>query len=271
MNTYNSISLTRFAATIAEIIGIEKPEHAEEPIDWVVSLFRDYCRGNYDRVLIHNPDAVAMWLFNKYPEMFEPVLKHTMLSLPLRTVMPSYTPVCFASMYTGAPPEVHGLQVRGEKPVVKIDTLFDSLLRNGKKVAIVAWEGCSMAKIFLGRDIDLFLYTSDADVEEKTHELIKEDRHDVICVYTYAYDKTDHKFGPEAPESMAALKSQADIFDRFVTSIKSCWKEYNTLVSFSTDHGVHLIDNPERPGAHGSDSPLDLNILHHLGAFNARK
>ena len=54
------------------------------------------------------------------------------LTLPLQTVMPSVTPVCFATMYTGAQPEVHGIQSY-TKPVVKTDSVFDVLIRNGKK------------------------------------------------------------------------------------------------------------------------------------------
>lgn len=273
MSKYNSIPLTRVAATIAEIIDVERPQHAEAPIDWVSTLFREYCRESYDRVLMHNADAVAMWLFNKYPEMFKPVLQHTMLSLPLLTAFPSYTPVCFATMYTGASPEVHGLQIKAYKPVVKIDTLFDSLIRSKKRIAIVAEATSSMANIFLERDIDYYIYPKGMEkkVEEKAHNLIEEDKHDFICVYTYEYDKVDHQFGPEAPESLRALKNEIDIFDRLATSVKMNWKNHNTLISFAPDHGVHYQpENLEKPGGHGTDSPLDMNIIHYLGVINKK-
>lgn len=271
MSEYNSIPLTKLAATIADAIGIERPAQSDTPIDWVNLLLREYCKDSYDRVLMHNADAVGMWLLNKYPEMFEPVLKHTMLSLPLLTAYPSYTPVCFATMYTGASPETHGLQKRGYKPVVKIDTLFDSLIRSKKRVAILGVTTSSMVNIFRDRDIDFYIYPNEmeAKVEEKAHELIKEDKHDFICVYTYEYDKTDHQFGPEAPESLSALKGQIDIFDRLVVSIRENWKDRNTLISFAPDHGVHLsLETPERPGAHGTDNPLDMNIIHYIGVVS---
>lgn len=71
--------------------------------------------------------------------------------------MPSVTPVSFGTMYTGAMPEVHGIRCYS-KPVIKIDSLFDSLRRSGKRVALVAVVNSSMAKIFEERDIDYYLY-----------------------------------------------------------------------------------------------------------------
>ena len=49
-------------------------------------------------------------------------------------------------MYTGAQPEVHGIR-KYEKPVIRIDTLWDALVRAGKKAAIVADNKCSMGKL----------------------------------------------------------------------------------------------------------------------------
>ena len=109
MQKYNKISLTRFAATVANLFGIAKPVAADEPIDWVCGMMQDLCPEGFDRILIHNPDAIGMFLFEKYPEMFEPVLKHTQLTVPFLSPMPPVTPVCFATMYTGAAPAVHGI------------------------------------------------------------------------------------------------------------------------------------------------------------------
>ncbi|NLB41411.1 MAG: hypothetical protein GX815_03990 [Clostridiales bacterium] len=67
--------------------------------------------------------------------------------------MPSVTPVCFDTLYTGAQPEVHGIQ-KYEKLVIKIDSLFDALIRQGKKPVIIVETNCSMSKIFLERDMD---------------------------------------------------------------------------------------------------------------------
>ena len=140
MEAYNKFSLTHYAATVCKLMGIEAPACADEPLDWACDILSDLCKEGFDRVLIHNPDAVGMWLYQAYPDAFEPVLKHTQLTVPFKTVMPSVTPVCFGTMYTGAEPAVHGIQSY-TKPVIKIDTFFDAVLRAGKKVAILATHG----------------------------------------------------------------------------------------------------------------------------------
>ena len=48
--------------------------------------------------------------------------------MPMLSVMPSVTPVCFASMYTGVMPDVHGIKFY-TKPVLKIETFFDVLIK----------------------------------------------------------------------------------------------------------------------------------------------
>lgn len=273
MNAYNKISLTRYTATVCRLMGIEPPACAGPPIDWACDLLSDLCKDGFDRVLIHNPDAVGMWLAQAYPDAFEPVLKHTHLTIPFRSPMPSVTPVCFGTMYTGAEPAVHGIQAY-TKPIIRIETFFDAVLKAGKKVAIVATENCSMGKIFLERDIAFYYVSKEGEALEKAQQLIAEDAYDVICVYTFLYDTHDHKYGPEDPISLNSLYRQGQIFDALVASVKRNWKQHNTLVAFSPDHGVHEVvpygselnskGNPIR-GNHGSDRPQDLNILHYFG------
>ena len=272
MKVYNSNSLTRFCATVCKAIGIEAPACAEPGIDWVSEALTDLCKEGFDRVLIHNPDAVGQWLYEKYPDAFAPVLKHTNITIPFRSPMPSVTPVCFGTMYTGAAPAVHGIQ-KYEKPIIQIDTFFDALARAGKKVAIVSTPSASMSNIFLEKGVDIYNFDTEAEIVAKAQELILEDKYDVLCVYTYMYDTLDHKCGPEAKESLNALYEQGIFFDTLVSCVKRNWKQHNTLISFSPDHGVHevtdgsagLFRGVPKLGTHGSDSPLDLNILHYLG------
>jgi len=273
MKTYNSNSLTRFCATICKAIGIDSPACAEPAIDWVSEALGDLCKEGFDRVLIHNPDAVGQFLYEKYPDAFEPVLKHTHITVPFKTVMPSVTPVCFGTMYTGAMPAVHGIQ-KYEKPIIQIDTFFDALIRAGKKVAIVSTQNASMSKIFLEKGVDLYKFDTEPEIVAKAQELIIEDKYDVLCIYTYTYDSLDHRYGPEARESLNALYNQGIFFDTLVSCVKRNWKQHNTLISFSPDHGAHeVIDGSAglhkcgepKKGTHGTDLPQDLNILHYLG------
>lgn len=259
----NSFSLTGVAAALAESIGVEAPAQSEPANKQLTTLVKQGVPGGkVDRILMYNPDAVAMWIYQKYTDLFSDAVQHASLALPLRTVMPSVTPVCFGTMYTGAYPETHGIR-KYEKPVIKIDTLFDSLIRAGKTCAIIADTNCSIGKIFLERDMDYFLFETIAEINEKAAELIRQDKYDFIAVYNGNYDSTMHKTGPESAESIAQLKDNVASFDRLVRMVKECWKSHNTLYAFAMDHGCHEIDGS--CGAHGLDMPEDLNILHLYG------
>ena len=176
-----------------------------------------------------------------------------------RTVMPSVTPVCFGTMYTGAQPQVHGIQAY-VKPVITIDTIFDAFIRNGKKAAIVSTTGDSMSKIFLEWDMDYFIYDTLEQVNAKALELIAADSYDFIAVYNGNYDSYMHKFGTESAEALEQLRANIEAFEMFYDKIAEHWKSHNTLLGFAMDHGCHEIDG--NCGSHGLDMEEDINIVH---------
>lgn len=256
----NSISLSGIAASLAKAIDVPPPSEAQAPIEAIDRLVRkNTAHGKVDRIFMYNPDAVAMWLYQKYTDYYLPMLEHIKLTLPLQTVMPSVTPVCFGTMYTGALPEVHGIRSY-VKPVIKIDTLFDALIRAGKRCAIVSTEGDSLSHIFLEREMDYFIYPTVDECTAKALELIKEDRHDFILLYNADYDSTMHRYAPESPESLEILKKNVQVFDTIAKTIREHWHDHETLLGFAPDHGCHEIDGGL--GSHGLDIPEDLNILH---------
>jgi len=258
------LKLTSVAASVCSALGAEKPKEANEPLEAIVKL----CEGkNVDRVLMYNPDAIALWIFEKYAPLFTPVMLNTSITLPLESVMPSVTPVCFGTMYTGASPEVHGIQ-KYEKPVIKTDSVFDALIRAGKKPCIVSTGNDSMSKIFLERGMDYFIVETPDEANEKAIELIKEDKYDFIAVYNGNYDYTMHRNGPEAPISLAELRVNTAMYATYAAMIERHWGAHNTLLGFAMDHGCHEIDGD--CGAHGLDMPEDLNIVHLYGAYPAK-
>lgn len=261
----NSFSLTGVASSVAEAMGIEAPAQAQPSLPQLTELVaRASSCGKVDRVFLYNPDAIAHWLYQKYTAYFDGVVRHTQLALPLCSVMPSVTPVCFGSLYTGAFPETHGIR-RYEKPVIRIDTLFDCVLRAGKKAAIVADHECSVGKIFLERDMDYFYEENEDAINEKAMELLKQDKYDLLVVYNGNYDSVMHKNGTEAEISLLQLRHNVAAFDRFAAYIEEDWKAHDTLIGFAMDHGCHDIDGG--CGSHGLDMPEDLNILHHYGVI----
>ena len=261
----NEKSLDTLCAALTGAMGVDAPKCAakadERLSEYVNEKFGGECA---DRIFMYNPDAVAEWVYRKYPQLFVEATGRTDIELPYQTVMPSVTPVCFGTMYTGAQPAVHGIQ-KYEKPVIKIDTIFDALLRAGKKVAIVAVTRCSIANIFLERELDYFIYSTYEEVNAKAAELIVADQHDFIVVYNGNYDSRMHKVGPENFEALAELRTNVRTFGMFSEMIKNNWKAHNTLVGFAMDHGCHEID--EGCGSHGLDMEEDLNIVHLYKAY----
>ena len=256
----NAISLTGVAASLAKAIDIPSPTQAASSIEAINRLIQaNTSRGKVDKIFMYNPDAVAMWLYQKYTDYYLPLLDHAKLTLPLRTVMPSVTPVCFGTMYTGALPEVHGIRSY-VKPVIKIDTFFDAMIRAGKKCAIVSTEGDSLSHIFLEREMDYYILPTVDECTAKALALIEEDRHDFILLYNADYDSTMHRYAPESPESLEILQKNIRVFDTIAKTIRTHWSEHETLLGFAPDHGCHEIDGGL--GSHGLDMPEDLNILH---------
>ena len=256
----NSICLTSVAYTVSEIMGIEKSEESN-PV--LLSLAEKKLQGRRaDRAVLYNPDAVALWLYQKYTHLFADAAVSSDVALPVLSVMPSVTPVCFASMYSGVMPSVHGIQ-KYEKPVLTVNTLFDTFIKAGKRCAIVSTARDSISCIFLEREMDYFIYESIEEVNEKALQLIDEDAYELIVIYNGNYDSTMHKFGPESDESMAVLKHNVAFYKELTDKIKAQWKNHDVLYGFLPDHGCHEIDG--ECGSHGLDMEEDMNIIHFYG------
>lgn len=255
-DVFCSIKLTGVAASLCDAVNLEKPENAGEKIEVLHKLTDG---KGVDRIFMYNPDAVALWIFEKYTDLFTPVMLDSDITLPLQTVMPSVTPVCFATMYTGAEPEIHGIQSY-TKPVVKTDSIFDVFIRNGKKPCVVSTGNDSMSKIFLERDMDYFIVETPDEANEKALELIEKDEYDLICVYNGNYDGRMHRVGPEGEEAIEALKHNIKAYETFANAIKENWTAHKTLLGFAPDHGCHEIDGGA--GSHGLMMPEDMNIVH---------
>ena len=253
-------SLDSLCATLAGSMGVEAPDRAAAPhaelSDCIEAAFGG---AKADRIFMYNPDAIAEWIYKKYPQLFTEATKTIDVEVPFCTVMPSVTPVCFGTMYTGAQPQVHGIQSY-VKPVIAIDTLFDALIRAGKRPAIVSTAGDSMSKIYLERDMAYFIYDSVEQVNAKVAELILSDEYDFIAVYNGNYDTLMHKHGPESIEALGELRANVRTFGMFCEMIEEHWKTHNTVVGFAMDHGCHEIDGD--CGSHGLDMDEDLHIVH---------
>lgn len=258
----NRDSLDTVCASLAYAMGIDAPQQAAPCNSTLVEYIDKIFDGEKsDRIVMYNPDAIAQWVYQKYSNLCGELQSYADIEIPLCSVMPSVTPVCFGTMYTGAQPSVHGIQ-KYEKPVITIDTLFDAMIRAGKKPAVVTYGKCSLSRIYLERDMDYFHNENgSADwVNAVATELILRDEHDFILFYNGNYDSIMHKFGPESIEALSELRANVRTFAATSELIKRNWKHHNTLVGFAMDHGCHEIDGG--CGSHGLDMDEDLNIVH---------
>ena len=267
----NKNSLDTVCAALAYALGIEPPSHAAQKNEELALYIDKVFDGEKaDRVVMYNPDAVAQWIYQKYPEYMRRAKSVADKEIYLSTVMPSVTPVCFGTMYTGAQPNVHGIQ-KYEKPVIAIDTLFDRLVVAGKRVALITYGKCSLSRIYLERNIDYYHFDEGGieAVNAKAMEVILRDEHDFIVIYNGNYDSVMHKHGPESTEALAELRLNDHIFAMIANLIQSHWKHHNTLLGFAMDHGCHEIDGG--CGSHGLDMPEDLNIVHLYKGYPGKK
>lgn len=260
---YAPICITSVCASVLEAMQLPVPP-ALGPANPLLTALRQQTLGSRpaDRVLLYNPDAVAYWLYQKYTPAFTPAALCSALAMPLRSVMPTVTPVCFASMYTGVLPEVHGIR-KYTKPVLQTQTLFDFLPAQGKRCAIVSTAGDSISKIFLEREIDYYIYDSVEEVNAKARALVAEDKYDLITVYNGDYDGAMHRHGPEGAESLAALERNVAFYAALVADVRRCWRGHNVLYGFCPDHGCHEIVGG--CGSHGLDMTEDMNVIHFYG------
>ncbi|MBQ3151731.1 MAG: alkaline phosphatase family protein [Clostridia bacterium] len=265
----NQVSLDTLCASLSYAMGIEPPSLAQSGEESLKKFVDDAFDGQKaDRVFMYNPDAIAQWIYEKYPQLMKEAIDRADLRIPFCTVMPSVTPVCFGTMYTGVQPSVHGIRSY-TKPVITVDTIFDALIRAGKKPVIIAEDNCSLAKIYLERNMDYFIYDTIEEVNAKAAEIILKDEYDFIVVYNGNYDSVMHKHGPESVEALSELRANSEVFGIFSALIEEHWKNHNTLVGFAMDHGCHEIDGS--CGSHGLDMDEDLNIVHLYKAYSASK
>jgi hypothetical protein len=258
--------ITSVTPTICRLMGVPPPgKSTTEVIDPVVADATRLGGLPVERVLVYAPDALGETLYKDYAEDFEGVAAMAPIQVLLRSVSPTVTPVCFGSMFTGALPETHGIR-KYEKPVLSCDTIFDALAKAGKKVAIVAVEECSIAKIFLEREIDYFIEEDDQLVNAEASRLIEISAHDFILVYNQDYDDAMHASKPRTPEALTAMRNHLRDFERLSKKFISRNKGRHRLVVFSPDHGVHVDEDTGR-GSHGLDTPEDVEVRSFWGIY----
>lgn len=263
------VSVAGLTPTVCDLCGVPRPDHCvADPLSLVTAQTKEKIGDRkIQKVLVFCPDAIGDVQLQKWPDEFAPLLAVTDIMIKGTNVLPSVTPVCFATIFTGASPATHGI-VKYERPTLVIQTLFDVFAKAGKKVAIVAENDCSIDLIFRKRPIDYFSFPNDERCYEFGKHLLANFDYDLIVIYDGGYDSTMHKNGVWHEKSLGALRDSIRRYTGLVEAVDENWSEFDRLTIFAPDHGSH--DNEEGRGSHGSDSAEDV-VVDHFYRISAAK
>ncbi len=260
--------LENIAASVCALFKTQPNKSWYPAIPELTTLAVSAVSGSIDRCLFYSPDCVGRWIYNKYYDKFAPVRKYAPVEIKLHASFMPKTPVCFATMFSGVTPDVHGIKIY-ERPQLAVDTLFDALARDGKRCLIIAKKNYSMDVIFRARDVDHCVSMDDTDATEKACEYIEKDMYSLIMVYNSAFDDYIHHNPVESSACINALQSNIDNFKYIMETINNKWRKHNTLVTFCPDHGLHN-DPGTGNGNHGLDIPEDMELTHLFGFIGAQ-
>ncbi len=257
-------SIASLTPTICHLLGINTPnDSSESALDMVISTIEKDDLP-IEKCLIIAQDAIGAHLWKSHESDLNKILPLVPLRVPLQASFPPVTPVCFASIFTGAPPEVHGIQ-SFIKPILECDTLFDALARANKKVAIVAVVESCIDLIFRNRNITYFSEEDDESVKTKTLEVLRSDKYDVIIAYQADYDDNLHKTEPFSDLCIQSLRQHITDLKEMAKAANQQWNEKKHVIAFTPDHGAH--ENDSGKGDHGLNIPEDMDIFHCYGIY----
>jgi hypothetical protein len=177
--------------------------------------------------------------------------------------------VCFASVFTGAAPEAHGLR-KAERPVLTCDTLFDALVRAGKTVAVCAVRGSSIDLIFRSRAIDYFSEDYDPEATKRALAVLAADSHEIVVVYHQEYDDELHRTEPFSAACLRAFRNHLASVERFARAARTTWSAHDYAFVVAPDHGAH-VDAESGVGDHGLNIPEDMCVSHWYGLERSSK
>ena len=259
-------TIASITPTICNLMDVPLPSLSTTDIlDEILQLNKKKGNNLISRCLVYAPDALGYFLTHRYKDDFQRIEKTAPHSVRLCSVFPPKTPVCFASMFTGASPKEHGRE-KYDKQILECETIFDAFIKAERKVAIIAVKDSSIDLIFRGRDLDYFTEENDEAVTRKTIEVLQEDKHDLLVVYHQEYDDTLHALTPICEEAITAMNNHIDSFIKLGEAFDKYWNNHNRLILLTPDHGAH-ISREDGKGTHRNNIPEDMIVNHY---FNIR-
>jgi predicted AlkP superfamily pyrophosphatase or phosphodiesterase len=254
--TAETRSMMDIAPTVSAVLGLPAPVQAKGcPMPSVV---KDMLGKR--RAAILALDAFGLFAWNLWKEEM-PYLRslHARRSVILRSVMPSITPVNFATMVTGADQPGHGILTRHDS--FACETLFDTVRRSGNKSAGIGIDDYTGTAL-LGRYADICGNAgegSDDTVADRIIEISERHQPMFLIAQLGRVDDVFHKYGPSSPEVVPMLRGSDR---RLVLLVERLARlEYGIIIL--ADHGQHDVrpgEDEVLKGNHGTESPEDCLV-----------
>jgi hypothetical protein len=213
-----------------------KPVYPREPT-------RDVNRGEplAERVIVVVIDGCRL---DRFREAEKPYLERMMAGgtvfESVETVYPARTVVCFSSMFTGVPPETHGVTSNLVlKLGLKVESVFDALRRAGKKGRLVG-----IAHLIDAFGDDVASVTSVAHNDKIDESLIAAakrelEEHDpeLLVLQLLAVDQNGHVRGTYYPEYVERIEITDRLIEGFMRWCEDRGYLEDAAVFLMADHG----------------------------------
>ena len=245
--------MTAVAPTVVRALGLRDLADATgAPIDPVLADL-----AGSARIAIVAPDALGQASLDHFAgEM--PFLSgmHAARHLVLRSVMPSITPVNFATMVTGCELEVHGVSAKALP--VQCETIFDVLAGAGMRGAGCGRPGYTGSDLLarIAQIDGTAALSDDAAIEEAVLRIARDDRPEFLIAQLGATDDHFHRFGPYSERMIPKLRETDCRLERMVGELTSLG--YSLMIL--ADHGQHDTGNPDKGGTHGTEMDEDCLV-----------
>lgn len=242
-------SMVSIAPTVSRLLNIRPPAQSADTV--VDEIINDM--GHHDKLAVVVLDAFGVATWKRFEELtpnFNLIASQHLLHI--RSVLPSKTPVNFATMATGAPSDVHNIRDRAEP--LTVETLFHVLSEASMKSA-AAGRASSTVGILLSTFADhkgIAASNLDEEVLQLAVEIIEEKSPEFILMQFLDIDDTGHKFGLAGDE----IRTAASDIDRHLGELLPYLAEGGYGLMVLADHGAH-----QKAGKATHDGSLEDDLV----------
>jgi predicted AlkP superfamily pyrophosphatase or phosphodiesterase len=251
------LDLTCVAPTAAHALGLPRPRDAEgEPLEQVVADLTPCPRL---AIVILDGLGMATWrAAREHTPVLNEIARRRLVEL--RSVVPPVTPVCLATIGTGASPKTHGIQER-EDPF-KAETIFEVVRQAGRTSGVAGGAITSSTRV-LGRWSDVTRRVGSEGEEREDLilaaglRIVEDDQPDLFFTQFLSVDSVSHKHGPFTPAAAAAAGALDRRFGRLLEGLRR--RGYGVLAV--ADHGQHPIEPPVKGKSGWHDGSVEEDMI----------